>query len=398
MPWNEVTRVESRKLFVVEAAQGDLARLCREFGISRKTGYKWLERYRIEGDRGLCDRSRRPHHGVGATPANVEEALVALRQMHPYWGARKLCWLLRRRGMQPPPERTANRILQRHGLVDERRGREEVLRRFERSHPNALWQLDHKRAIHGAWAARTVPLVVEDDHSRYLVGLRAQPDKGLDATWSSLWAIFGELGLPEAILNDNDHVFHGPSGPSQLEVRLMRLGIVPLHGRTYHPQTQGKVERLQGTLERELLHDGHFTSAEQLQAGFDRFREEYNYERPLEALGMAVPASRYRPSARQRPKQLPPMEYPSGVTLRAAQKDGFISWKGWRIEVGTGLCGERVEIRDTANGIEVHYGPYRLLGATLTGRRRTHGEPALMTISTGEPSLRATPLAPAPPC
>jgi transposase InsO family protein len=397
MPWNEVTRVESRKLFVhaCEVAQHGVAGLCREFGISRKTGYKWLGRWHSEGEQGLADRSRRPHRIVRATPVEVDKALVALRQMHPHWGARKLCWLLGRQGMTPPPERTANRILQRHGLVDERGRRQEVLRRFERSHPNALWQIDHKRAIHGSWAARTVPLVVLDDHSRYLVGLRALPDKGLEATWSSLWAIFEELGLPEAILNDNDMVFHGTSGPSQLEVRLMRLGIVPLHGRTYHPQTQGKVERLNGTLERELLRDGHFRSAQELQAGFDRFREEYNYERPHEALGMQVPASRYRPSARRRPKQVPAVEYPLGVTLRAAQKDGFVSWKGWRIEVGTGLCGERVEIRETGNGIDVYYGPYRLLGATLTGHRRTHGEAVLTTC---QPERRASPFVPAHPC
>lgn len=396
MPWNEVTTVESRRLFIgaCEEAGFGLAELCRQFGISRKTGYKWLDRHRIEGDRGLCDRSRRPHHIVRTTPADVEEALVAMREAHPQWGARKLRCVLARGGMTPPPERTANRILQRHGLVENRRSPEAVMR-FERSRPNALWQMDHKRAIHGAWARRAVPLVVEDDCSRYLVGLRSLPDKGLDSTWSSLWAIFGEFGLPEAILDDNDSVFHGPSGPSQLEARLMRLGILPMHGRAYHPQTQGKVERLQGTLEREVLRDGHFTSQEDLQSGFDRFRQVYNFERPHEALGMDVPASRYRPSARRRPKQVPPMEYPSGATLRAAQKDGWISWKGWRVEVGTGLCGERVEVRERADGIEVYYGPYRLLGATLTGRRPTHAEVA--AIRTGEPSLRAAPFAPVPP-
>ena len=397
MPWNEVTRVESRRVFVeaYDRGQVELAQLCREFGVSRKTGYKWVARWRTEGNGGLVDRSRRPHHVVRATPQAVEEALVTLRQAHPQWGARKLCWLLAQRGMEPPPERTANRILRRHGLVDEHHRRTEARGRFERSRPNALWQIDHKRAIHGSWARRAVPLVVEDDCSRFLVGLRSQPDKGLDATWSSLWAIFGEFGLPEAVLSDNDFVFHGPSRPSHLEVRLMRLGIRPLHGRTYHPQTQGKVERLNGTLERELLHDGHFTSAEQLQAGFDRFRQVYNYERPHEAMAMAVPASRYRPSMRRRPKTVPPMDYPSGATLRTAQKHGWISWQGRRIEVGTGLCGERVEVRETMDGVEVYFGPYRLLGATLTGRRHTHKAAA---FSTGKPSLRATPCASVPPC
>lgn len=376
MPWHEVTIVEARRLFVHawHQAPRNFSALCRQFGISRPTGYKWLARWREEGGQGLVDRSRRPHHIERATPAEVEQELIAQRAKHPYWGARKLCCLLERQGLAPPPERTANRILRRHGLVPERQPIGQTMRRFERERPNALWQLDHKAAIHGAWAVRTVPLTVEDDASRYLLGLFAQPDKGLDATWANLWELFGQFGLPEAILMDNDGIFHGRSGPSQLEVRLLRLGIVPLHGRTYHPQTQGKVERLNGTLERELLRDGHFRSAEEVQEGFDRFRQTYNYQRPHEALGMEVPASRYRPSERQRPKQVPPMAYPSGVTLRAVQKDGWISWRGVRIEVGTGLCSERVEIREVADGIEIYYGPYRVLGATLAGHRRVRGE------------------------
>ena len=205
---------------------------------------------------------------------------------------------------------------------------------FERSRPNALWQLDHKRAVHGRWSRRSVPLVVEDDASRYLVGLRALPDKGLASTWEALWGMFGEFGLPESVLTDNDGVFHGRRGPSQFEARLMRLGISVLHGRPYHPQTQGKVERLNGTLELEVLRDGVFRSAADLQAGYDAFRERYNFERPHEALDLAVPASRYEPSRRVRPARVPPMEYAPGAVLRRVQKDGWISWRGWAISVG----------------------------------------------------------------
>jgi hypothetical protein len=149
---------------------------------------------------------------------------------------------------------------------------------------------------------------------------------------------------------------------------------MPLHGRTYHPQTQGKVERLHGTVELEVLRDGHFTSSQDLQARFDRFRQTYNFERPHEALGMDVPASRYRMSERKRPAWLPEVTYPAGAVLRTGTKDGWISWRGVRIEVGTGLCGERVEIRDATDGIEIYYGPYRVLGATLAGHRRVRGD------------------------
>lgn len=375
MPWNEVSVVDSRRLFVhaCESSDRSFSALCRDYGISRQTGYTWLGRWRSDGEAGLLDRSRRPHRIARGTSVEIEEALVSLRRQYPAWGVRKLCRVLERQGVSPPPERTANRILRRHGLVDERPSAEGCLRRFERDEPNMLWQVDHKRAIHGSWAARTVPLLVEDDASRYLIALRAQPDKSLAATWATMWDAFGEFGLPDGILTDNDGVFHGRIGPSQLELMLLRLGITPLHGRPYHPQTQGKVERLNGTLERELLRDGHFGSANELQASFDAFRTRYNYDRPHDALGLEVPATRYRPSSRRRPTKVPQVEYPPGATLRTGNKDGWISWRGKRIKVGVALCGEKVEVRETDDGIDVYYGSHRLLGTTLDECRAVHG-------------------------
>ena len=373
MPWGEVTKMESRRLFVEGCRSGrwSVSSGCRQFGISRRTGYKWLARYESEGVAGLSDRSRRPGRVVYATSWSVVSALVAERRRRPYWGVRKLCKRLELQGVVAPPERTANRILKRAGLVEPRVPAAEAVQRFERSRPNALWQLDHKRAVHGRWSRRSVPLVVEDDASRYLVGLRALPDKGLASTWEALWGMFGEFGLPESVLTDNDGVFHGRRGPSQFEARLMRLGISVLHGRPYHPQTQGKVERLNGTLELEVLRDGVFRSAADLQAGYDAFRERYNFERPHEALDLAVPASRYEPSRRVRPARVPPMEYAPGAVLRRVQKDGWISWRGWAISVGAGLHGERVEVRPIEAGVEVYYGPFRLLGWQPDGQART---------------------------
>jgi len=297
-----------------------------------------------------------------ATDEYVRALLLSERRDNPAWGARKLCKRLEKKGIVPPPERTANRILKRAGLVESQRKDAAEPMRFEWRHPNELWQVDHKRAIHGRWARRTVPFVVLDDCSRYLVGLKALPDKGLVSTWEALWGFFGEFGLPEAILSDNDQIFHGTVGPSQFEARLMCLGIAVLHGRPYHPQTQGKVERLNGTLERELLRDGYFSSAAELEAGFDRFRYNYNYERPHEALSMDVPGAHYRPSKKIRPERIPVMQYAEGAELRKVHKDGWISYKGKCIEVGCGLHGERVEIRQADYGIEIYYGPYRLQG------------------------------------
>jgi transposase InsO family protein len=360
MPWKEVGKVELRRMFisVLESGKCSFSEACRQFGISRKTGYKWFARYRLEGTEGLNDWSRRPHQIRYATDPEVVELLILERKSRPRWGARKLCKRLEMKGVPPPPERTANRILKRAGLVEPKVNTPEEPKRFERPNPNDLWQLDHKKAIHGSWARRTVPLVVVDDCSRYLLGLRAQPDKGLSSTWNTMWNIFGEFGLPHAILSDNDRIFHGIVGPSQFEARLMRLGIRILHGRVYHPQTQGKVERFNGTLERELLKDGSFSSCEELQSGFDRFRYDYNFERPHESLGMDVPGSRYQPSKVVRPAALPEMEYPVGAVLRKVQKDGWISWKGYRIGVGAGLH------------IEVFYGCHRILGESLDDSKK----------------------------
>lgn len=364
MPWKEVSKVESRRMFIsaVESGRWSFSQVCRQFGITRKTGYKWVDRWRNEGNEGLSDRSRRPSVVRYATDEQVKALLLAERKRYPAWGARKLCKRLERKGIAPPPERTANRILKRAGLVDPRHGETQEPMRFERASPNELWQMDHKGAIHGRWARRTVPFAVLDDCTRYLLGLKALPNKGLVSTWEALWEFFGEFGLPDAILSDNDQIFHGTIGPSQFEARLMCLGIAILHGRPYHPQTQGKVERLNGTLERELLRDGYFNSAAELQAGFDQFRYDYNYERPHEALSLDVPGAHYRPSAKVRPKRIPQMQYADGAELRRAHKDGWISYEGKCIEVGCGLHGDWVEVRQTDYGFEIYYGPYRLQG------------------------------------
>lgn len=362
MPWQEVGKVELRRLFVaaVESGRGSFSGLCREFRISRACGYKWWRRYRREGVEGLEELSRRPRRSPGATAGAVEARVVEERSRHPAWGARKLLKRLEWSGVAAPSERTVNRILSRQGLISARERGQEAPGRFERSGPNELWQVDHKAAFHGRWGVRAVPLVVEDDATRYLVGLRSLPDKGLVSTWGALWEMFGEFGLPEAILTDNDAVFSGGVGPSHLESYLMRLRIQVLHGRPRHPQTQGKVERLNGTLARELVVSRNFGVGTELQPAFDRFRQEYNFERPHEALGLEVPGSRYLPSSRRCSEGLPEMEYGSGAVLRKVNTWGRISIRKRQYAAGRGLCGEWVEIREVEGSWEVYYGPYRI--------------------------------------
>ncbi|MHC4166843.1 MAG: IS481 family transposase [Planctomycetota bacterium] len=347
-----------------------MSEACREFSISRPTGYKWLRRFERDGVEGLKDRSRMPLH-VCSTSAQMVAAIISERTRRK-WGARKIHKRLQTLGNNPPSERTVNRVLKRAGLQASHKREQTPSQRFERSDPNALWQMDHKSAVRGRWRSRAVPFVVLDDHSRYLLCLRSLANKGLDSTWSCLWNLFGEVGLPDSILSDNDMVFAGRNGPSQIEARLMRLGIDVIHGRPYHPETQGKVERFNGTLERELLRDGYFEEPSDLQEGFDRFRYEYNFERPHEALDLEVPASRYVPSTRCRPAVLPAVCYPERALLRKVESSGRISFRNERIDVGCGLAGQWVELRETDFGYDVHYGQYRILGFEPGGQAKSY--------------------------
>jgi transposase InsO family protein len=376
MPWNGGGVVEARKLFVTRVLRGGISvkDACVEFNITRACGHKWLRRFIEDGLSGFDDRSRRPLRVRSETASSLVTLILSERNVHPAWGARKIGKRLEVLGFHPPAERTINRILSRHDLIRRRVKAKLPPQHFERSTPNELWQMDHKASIWGRWRSRSVPFLVVDDCSRFLLTLVSLPSKGLSPTWDCLWEVFGEFGLPEQILSDNDIVFAGRIGPSQLESRLLRLGIEVLHGRPRHPQTQGKVERLNGTLSAELLRDGDFESARDLQAGFDHFRSEYNYIRPHEALDLAVPGSRYIPSPRRRPERLPMMEYCSGALVRKVDSKGRIRWGGEGVDVGRGLAGEWVEVRSGENLFEVYYGAFRILGFGngIERRRRSY--------------------------
>ena len=378
MPWKVSSVNEQRLLLVERILSGDpVAEVCRAIGVSRVCAYKWLSRYDREGASGLRDRSRRPHRSPNATSQSVVATLIAERAQYPYWGARKIRRRVRDVSVGVPSERTVGRILKRHGLISPPPVPADSGQRFSRSEPNQLWQIDYKGPVRGVWGAHSVPLVVLDDASRYLLGLWSLSNKTLALTWPRLWDLFGAFGLPDALLSDNDSTFGGRSGPSQMEVRLMRLGIDVLHGRAYHPQTQGKVERLNGTLERELIRHYEFGEAEQLQTDLDLFRRRYNFERPHEALGLEVPARVYRPSRRARPGSLPELEYSRGSVLRRVDVNGRINWKGEEIYLSDGLIKERVEVRESAEATEVFYGSYLVLKRDRTGRikrlRSYHG-------------------------
>ena len=332
-----------------------VAAAAREFGVSRKTAHKWLAVHDADPLACLGDRSRRPASSPARTGDAVERAVLAVRDRR-NWGPRKIHAHLRRTGGVAagalPSVRTVANVLRRHGRVAPPPPRPEP-RRFERPAPNDLWQVDHQGGVE-VQRRRLFPFTVIDDHSRWLLAYEPLPDKTMARAWEVLWAAFGEAGLPRQVLSDNAFNTMGtdrPVGLSWFDARLLRLGIRPAHGRPYHPQTQGKAERVQGSAARELIYfDARRDGPEHFAADCRRYRDDYNTLRPHEALGDEPPASRWRPSPRRRPDALPEPEthYTAGAELRRVCAEGTVRVDGFRALVGRGIAGQpvRVERRD----------------------------------------------------
>ena len=352
MPWNTVSAMSLRREFVMLAlAEGCNRReLCRRFGISPKTGYKWLHRYQSNGPDGLQERSRRPHHSPQCTPEVIEQRIIALRHEHPDWGGRKLHRRLLDLGHRDvPAPSTITDVLRRHGLLDPvTAGQVRDYQRFEHPYPNGLWQMDFK----GHFAldrGRCHPLTVLDDHSRFNLALRACENEQGVTVQAELTSTFRHYGLPERMLVDNGSPWGNDtrSRITPLTVWLMRLGIGVTHARPYHPQTLGKDERFHRTLKREVLSHTIFHHLEQCQQRFDHWRTAYNQERPHEALELDVPAKHYKPSRRTFPETLPSIEYGPGETVRKVQAKGELYYRGNIYRVPKALRGYPVALRPT---------------------------------------------------
>jgi transposase InsO family protein len=344
--------MSQRHEFVLLASQprANMRQLCRRFGISRPTGYKWLHRYVSEGQTGLADQSRRPHHSPNRTAAEVETAITALRQKHPAWGGRKLKQRLLDLGHRSlPAPSTITSILARHELLDPQEStKHRAFQRFEHAAPNELWQMDFK----GDFAlprGRCYPLTIVDDHSRFAVTLSACARNTKNITQTALIHTFRRYGLPARISCDNG----SPWGSScrghytQLVIWLMRLGIVVSYARPHHPQTNGKDERFNRTFEIEVLRYQRAVTLAQWQQHFDDWRYVYNNQRPHEALQMKVPASRYQPSQRDYPERLPAIEYGPTDIVRKVRHAGHIKYQGREVHVGSAFFGLHVALRPT---------------------------------------------------
>lgn len=357
MPWKERDQMSLRTEFVHLARSGgaNVAELCRRFRISRKTGYKWLSRFGRAGLSGLVDQPRRPHHSPWQTGPAMEEAVLDLRRRHPTWGGRKIRVRLRTLGhVEVPSASTITAILHRHGCIAEaestKRG---PMQRFERASPNELWQMDFKGDFALGRGGRCYPLTVLDDHSRYSIAVRACGNERRTTVHNELTSVFRIYGLPQAMLMDNGGPWGGTHGRgpgyTRLTAWLLRLDVRVLHGRPYHPQTQGKDERFHRTLKQELLRDRWYGTLADAQRDFDPWRRIYNTERPHEGIDMEVPASRYRPSERPMPLTLPPLEYGQDVASRAVNAVGRIQFKGWRVRVSEAFSGGRIGLRPTSS-------------------------------------------------
>ncbi len=366
MGWQESSIMEQRFEFVLLAvAEGaNASELCRRFGISRATGHKWIERFKAGGRASLEDRTRRPRTSPERTSDAVEAAVLGLRDKHPAWGGRKLRARLLTLGQgEVPAASTITAILRRHGRLDPgESGKHTALQRFERERPNELWQMDFKGHVPMHVGGRCHPLTVLDDHSRFAVGLWACGDEQCVTVKAHLVTMFRRYGLPERMLTDNGPPWGVGSAPgrhTKLTVWLLRLGVCISHGRPRHPQTQGKDERFHRTLNAELLTRQDLRDMEHAQRSFDDWREVYNLERPSEAIGMEVPATRYRPSERAYPEKLPEVEFSPDDKVRRVKHDGSFHYGGRVWFIGEAFARESVGARTTEDGtVEARYGPH----------------------------------------
>jgi transposase InsO family protein len=361
---------DQRVEFVVRASRGEsLSSLCREYEISRPTGYLWLKRFGEHGVAGVEEQSRRPHLSPRRTASGIEARIVALRRQRPDWGARKLAVLLEREGLVLPVI-TVHRVLVRHDLVLDRESRRRATGRFEREEPNQLWQMDFK-GQKGTDAA-IGPLSLLDDHSRYLVALEQTGTTRSEAVRERLEGAFDSSGLPDELLMDHGVPWwnaRSPNGWTKLMVWLMKQGVRCCFSGVRHPQTQGKVERFHGSLERARSREG----AEQwlTQDWLDDFRHEYNHLRPHEALGMRTPASLWRPSPRAYDPNPQTWDYGTGAELRKVGAQGHIYIGDRRWRVSQALASHTVRIERIDQRVLVYFCRTLVQQIDLSGERST---------------------------
>jgi transposase InsO family protein len=372
MAWGESSVTEQRLRFVVAACrkQASMTELCREFQISRQTGYTWLKRYQAGGSQQVVERSRRPAHSPQRTSAALEQAVIALRRLRPDWGAAKLRVVLQQQHPNATLcERTVHRILERNDLLQEDDRHRPAVERFERSSPNELWQMDFKGPQGFNCGSPVGPLSIVDDHSRYIVALQHLGSTRAEGVRDTLERTFSRAGVPAAMLVDHGTPWWNhanPWGLSELAVWIIRQGVRLLYSAFRHPQTQGKVERMHGSLQR-AIRRRHADPTDQ--NWLDAFRDEYNHLRPHQALGMQVPFTRWRPSERCYQAHPPEWTYDAAMDVCRLDGDGRLSWSGQRWDISGALRRQLVGIERIGDRALVYFCHTAIRELDLTARR-----------------------------
>lgn len=368
MPWKESKPMDLRVQLIQDHDGGEsIAALAEIYGISRKTIYKWLGRHASEGVAGLADRSRAPLYCPGKLSQKVSDAIIAARQRW-NWGPRKLRVKLVTAEPETswPAESTIGEVLKRAGLTHRRKPR---VRTPPYGQPfaavdsaNQTWCTDFKGWFRTGDGTRCDPLTITDAHSRYLIRCQITPKTNTSHVAAIFESAFREFGLPQVIHNDNGVPFasRAPGGLSRLSLRWVKLGILPQRSRLASPQDNGRHERMHSTLKQATLKPPERNPRRQ-QESFDRFRQEYNHERPHEALDDATPASRYTPSCRQMPRRIPELEYPEAVIVRRISQQGSLRMNGERTFVSEVFAYEWMGLRALDERYyEVLYGPVKV--------------------------------------
>jgi len=381
MPWRESVPMDERVQFIGDwlKERASLAAVCRRYGISRKTGYKWIARYEADRERGLEARSSRPHLSPHATAPAVVAAIVRLRKRYPNWGGKKILSVLGEH--EPtwalPAVSTTNDILKRAGLVEPRRRRRPVVPAADWRAPavesNSVWTADFKGQFRTRDGELCYPLTMCDAWSRFLLechGLASPTTAGAAAVFQRAFQVYG---LPQRIRTDNGEPFAAASlgRLSRLSVWWIRLGIYPELITPSSPQENGAHERMHRTLKAETTRPPAATRRAQ-QGRFTRYRQYYNEVRPHEALGQRPPARLYQASSRVLPRRLEPLVYPAHFEIRRVSKPGVISWHSKPLVISTVLIHQEIALEPIDDGEwDLHFGPIRL-GRLDERTRRIH--------------------------
>jgi transposase InsO family protein len=370
MSWKETDAMEQRVQFIRDWLKHthSVIDLCAMYGISRKSGYKWIQRYMNEGPDWAMERSHAAHRQHNKTPLVVEQALMQMRSQHPSWGARKL---LHQVGLQQPQlslpsQATVCEMLKRNGLIRARPRRRTIGHPGRPSSviscPNDCWSADFKGQFRLGNGSYIYPLTVTDNYSRYLLECKGLSGTLLEPTRHAFARLFREYGLPRRIRTDNGVPFAAPTlgRLSQLSVWWIKLGVLPELTEPGKPQQNGRHERMHKTLKDEATKPPGANAAAQ-QRKFNTFRCEYNDVRPHEALEMSTPVQLYRPSPRPMPKRIPAMEYPDRFEVRYVSANGGIRWRTQWVNLTSALVGEHVGLEPVDDGLwDVYFGIKKL--------------------------------------